>query len=201
VRDTLEKMKSGKFILIIGAMGSGKSSLMKRVISLHPELIVPYSYTTRARRADHIENDHYKFLSVEEFKSKIDTGDFLEWAEFGGNFYGTLKSEVMDYLGAGKILLKEMEVQGVRQVRDILPKNELITVFIHAGPWKALKRRALAREAMDEAQIEKRRLRYEDEITFMSEADVIIANTDGGQEVANEAFESLIQSVMKPATT
>ncbi|MGE5541033.1 MAG: guanylate kinase [Bacillota bacterium] len=189
-------MHHGTFILVIGPTGSGKSTLMKHVIALYPELVLPYSYTTRARRADHIENDHYKFLTREEFEQKITEGAFLEWAEYGGNYYGTLKGEVEEALAAGKTLLKEVEVQGARQIREQLPREQLRTVFINAGSWEELEKRVLARAHMDEAQLAERRKRYEDEVTFMPEADCVIDNTTD-REAAKQAFAELIQSALQ----
>lgn len=189
-------MKSGKFILVIGPTGSGKSMLMKYATSLFPGLVLPYSYTTRARRHDAIENSHYTFVSIEEFQKMIDEEKFLEWAQYGANFYGTLREEVELELEEGKILLKEVEVQGARQIRDILPKDQLLTVFISAGSWEGLEARIRARAPISEEEIGLRKKRYEDEITFMTEADVCIVNIDGDKEKANKEFANLIQSVM-----
>jgi guanylate kinase len=189
-------MKHGTFILLIGPTGSGKSMLMKHAISVFPELVLPFSYTTRPRRHDAIENAHYKFLSEEEFKQWIDEGKFLEWAEYSGNYYGTLRAEVEAALAEGKTLLKEMEVQGVRQIRETLPKEQLLTVFISAGSWDALEARIRARAPISDEEVALRRKRYEDEITFKDEADVCIENIDGNKEFANKAFTDLIQSVV-----
>jgi guanylate kinase len=189
-------MHQGTFLIVIGPTGSGKSMLMKHVIALHPELVLPYSYTTRARRDDSIENSHYKFITVEEFKQKIEEGGFLEWAEYGGNYYGTLKDEVISALAEGKVLLKEMEVQGARQVKTILPTDQLKTVFIDAGSWDELEKRVLARAHMDEVQLASRKQRFEDEITFKPEADVVIDNSGHDPEIAKKQFADLIQSAL-----
>ncbi len=187
----------GKLILIIGSTGSGKGTLMKHAIERYPEVMTPQSYTSRPRRSDAIENAHYTFISKEEFEAKRDAGEFLEWAEFSGNYYGTLRADIEQGLSEGKVMFKEMEVQGVRQARELIQKDELITVFIDAGPWEELQRRALAREHMDDATLEKRRLRFEDERTFMPEADVIIENHFGKQEEAMAAFESVIAKAIE----
>lgn len=171
---------------------------MKHAISRHPEIQLPYSYTTRPRRADHIENDHYRFITKEEFEQKIADGEFLEWAEFSGNYYGTRKADVVEAIAEGKVLLKEMEVQGARQVKELLPKEQFLSVFIDAGDWEELKRRALAREAMDPEHIEMRRKRYEDEVTFMPEADVVIDNTTDDRDAMKHQFDDLIESILKP---
>ena len=192
--------EKGKFILVIGPTGSGKSTLMKHVIGEFPELVLPYSYTTRARRADHVEGSHYKFITLEEFKEKIDAGEFLEWAQYSGNYYGTLRSEVAEQLSEGKTLLKEVEVQGARQIRDLLPKEELLTVFVSSGDWASLEARVRARAPITEEELALRKQRYEDEITFKDEADQVILNTEGKKEEAKEAFKNLIQSVIQHTT-
>ncbi len=127
----------------------------------------------------------------------IERGEFLEWAEFSGNYYGTRRADIEQGLAEGNVMFKEMEVQGVRQARKLLQKNELITVFIDAGSWEELSRRALAREHMDEATLEKRRLRFEDERTFMLEADVVIENHTGKQAEAMAAFETVIAKAIE----
>ena len=193
-------MKRGKLIVVIGAMGSGKSTLMRHAIERFPELVTPYSFTSRARRPDNVENDHYKFVSKEEYEQMIAEGKMLEWANFSGNYYGTLRSEVEEGLQSGRVMFKEMEVQGVRQVRELLDKSELITVFIDGGEWEQLVERARKRADMSEEELEKRRTHYEDELTFMPEADVIIYNREGEKETAKQSFEDVIQNALREVT-
>jgi guanylate kinase len=165
---------------------------MRHATEHFPELGVLNSYTTRPRRPDHVENDHYRFVSVDEFKSMIDRGEFLEWAEFSGNYYGTRKQDVEECVANGKVIIKEMEVQGVRQLKGLLPKDDLITVFIDAGPWDGLVERALKRDHLSEEEIARRKARFDDEITFMPEADVIVHNGAGQREEADQAFEEVV---------
>lgn len=190
------QMHLGTFIVLIGGMGSGKSMLMKHAITAHPELVIPYSYTTRPRRPDAVENDHYRFVSVPEFEQMIEEGAFLEWARFGDNYYGTRKAEVEEGLRAGNVLLKEMEVQGVRQVRSMLPTEQFTTVYVDAGPWEELAERALKRAPMSDVELAKRRKRYDDELTFKDEADEVIVNREGMQEEAKAAFSALIERAL-----
>lgn len=187
-------MNSGKFILVIGPTGSGKSMLMKHAMATYPDLCTPFSYTTRPRRADAIENAHYRFISREEFEASIAAGDFIEHAEYGGNYYGTKKAEVEAALAEGKVLLKEMEVQGVRQVRDAMPADKLSTVYIDAGSWEELSGRVQEREAMSDEQLALRKERFLDEATFKDEADIVIANPHGEGEKAKEAFAAHVGS-------
>lgn len=186
-------MARGKLIIVFGPMGSGKGSLIRHATEQFPELSVLPSYTSRARRPDHVEGSHYRFVSAEEFKAMIDRGEFLEWAEFSQNYYGTRKADVEELLAGGKVVIKEMEVQGIRQVKEILPKEDLVTVFIDAGSWEELAERAVKRDHMSEEELERRKERYEDELTFAPEADVVIHNGRGQREEADRAFEDLVR--------
>lgn len=185
----------GKFILVIGPSGSGKGTLIQHVRSLFPSLVYPKSCTTRApRSAD--SDGHYDFLTAEEFKTRADRGDFLEWAEYGGNYYGTLASEVLPLLEAGNVALKELEVQGARQVREKIPREQLAIVFVNAGTWEEMEKRIRARAPMGDAELGRRKLRYADEMNFMPEADFIVDNSFGKVEEAKKSFETILRSLL-----
>ncbi|MBV9349347.1 MAG: guanylate kinase [Patescibacteria group bacterium] len=186
----------GKFILVIGPSGSGKGTLIHHARPLFPELVYPKSCTTRAKRAGEKDGEHYYFLELEDFKARVARGEFLEWAEYGGNFYGTLSAEVIPALSEGKLALKELEVQGVRQIREKLPKEQLAVVFINAGSWEEMEARIRARAPMPEDELLKRKLRYEDEMSYMKEADFVIENHLGGVETAKKEFERIIRSLV-----
>jgi len=190
----------GKLILVIGPMGSGKSTLMRHAIERFPEVTTPYSYTTRPRRPDAVENEHYKFVSTEEFEDLIEKGEMLEWAKFSNNYYGTLKEYVEEGLAEGKVMFKEMEVQGVRQVKAAMDPDDLVTVFIDAGSWETLVDRALQRSHMSPEELERRRKHFEEELTFMPDADVVIHNrAPEEKEAAKETFEQIIKEALDRA--
>ncbi len=186
--------KRGKLILVIGPTGSGKSVLMSYVHEQFPEIVFPITYTTRERRPG-VENSSYRFISVEEFETMKNAGEFLEWAQFGNNFYGTSKSEIIDALAEGKILMKEMEVQGVRQVQDLLPADELVLMYIDAGSWEELEKRVRARAPITEDELAKRKHRYEDELPFKELSHYVIENLPGKLEDAKQAIEAAITTV------
>lgn len=192
-------MARGKLILVIGPMGSGKSTLLRHAVEQHPELGVLNSYTTRARRPDHVENDHYRFVTKEEFQGMIDRGELLEWAEFSGNFYGTRTQDLEDQLALGKVIIKEMEVQGVRQVKRLLASEDLITIFIDAGSWEELVGRAMKRDPLSEDELLRRKQRFDDEVTFIPEADFVIQNGAGKLEEADRAFDQVITDAIAAA--
>jgi len=186
----------GKFILVIGPSGSGKGTLIGHIRPLFPSLVYPKSCTTRAMRAGEKNGEHYYYLTLEDFKARIARGEFLEWAEYGGNYYGTLNSEVMPSLAEGKFALKELEVQGVRQIREKLPKEQLAVVFINAGTWADMEARIRARAPMPEAELQKRQSRYEDEMSYMQQADFVIENPFGRLEDAKKEFEATVRKLV-----
>ena len=185
---------TGKFILVIGPTGSGKSVLISYIRETFPDIVFPATYTTREMRPG-AENSSYKFISLDEFKAMEDAGDFVESAQFGGNYYGTSKKEIFEALSAEKILLKEMEVQGVRQIQDILSPEQLEIMYVDAGSWEELERRVRARAPITEEELAKRKLRYEDERPFKESADFVIQNYPGELEVAKEQIVSAINSI------
>ena len=194
MNETSDKTHAGKFILVVGPTGSGKSVLINHIREVFPDIQYPISYTTRERRPG-TENPGYKFISKEEFKNMIDAGEFIEWAQFGENFYGTSKEEVNTGLAEGKILLKEMEVQGIRQTVAILPPEQLSIIYIDAGSWEELERRVRERAPITDEELAKRKQRYEDEIPFKDTANFVISNPPGELEAAKAAIVSAINSI------
>jgi guanylate kinase len=140
------------------------------------------------------EGVHYYFVSAHEFERRIAAGEFLEWAEFAGNRYGTLKSEVLPRVEDCEIVLLEIELQGVEQLLELLPRDHMTIVFIEAGGWDVLKERALARAPMSETELAARYERFLHEQKAKPLADVVIDNS-GDIAVAHQEFEQVIASV------
>ncbi len=183
----------GKFILVIGPSGSGKGALLSYVKEHRPDIIFPVSCTTRSPRPGEVEGETYHFLSNEAFDEKVAKGEFLEWASYGGNRYGTLKSEIMDALENGKTVMREVEVQGARQIKNIFLADHLRVVFIDAGPWEDLERRIVSRAAISLEELTKRKERYSDERTFMLDAFAVVRNFDGKLEEAQKHFLEAVE--------
>lgn len=188
-------MRRGLFVVIVGPTGSGKSVLVKHLLSKFSDIVSPTSCTTRAMRPGEVEGDVYYFISEEEFRKKIDAGEFLEWAQYGGHLYGSLKSEIIKPLEEGKLVLIDMEVQGARQVKNIFPKEELVTVYIDGGDWAQLVERVHARAPISDEELAKRKERYDDELTFKSVADFIITNPEGEIEKSKRDIEELMENL------
>ncbi len=187
----------GKLILVIGPTGSGKGTLLAHVRTMIPELIFPVSCTTRTPRPGETSGQTYYFVSADEFEQRIAAGEFLEWAEYGHNRYGTLKSEILPAMAEGKTVIREIEVQGARQIQKILSPEDLRIIYIDAGSWDDLEKRIKARAPIGQPELESRRKRYEDETSFKSQAAAVIENRDGGLEKAKLDFEAAVRSIME----
>jgi guanylate kinase len=187
-------MARGKFVIAFGSTGSGKSVLIEHIRSLFPEFVFVKSYTTRERRTA-TENESYVFLSKEEFIARKDAGEFVEWAEFSGNLYGTRKQDIEEGLASGSLLIKEMEVQGIRQMLSVIPRSDVKLLFVDAGSWNELEKRARLRGSITEEALMLRKQRYLDEQPFKEQADVIIKNPDGLLEEAKESMVRALQEI------
>ncbi len=190
-------MKRGKLILVIGPTGSGKGTLLAHIRSIFPELIFPISCTTRAMRPGEVNGQTYYFVSADEFAARLSRGEFLETASYGGNQYGTLKSQILPFIEEGKVVVREIEVQGARQIQEILAPEDLRIIYIDAGSWDELERRVVARAPIGRPELESRRKRYEDETSFKAHATIVVKNPEGGLEQAKLDFEAAVRSVMK----
>ncbi|MGJ8678225.1 MAG: guanylate kinase [Akkermansiaceae bacterium] len=124
--------RTGILLLVSGPSGSGKTTLCRKLAD-ESEVVYATSCTTRAPREGELHGHDYYFLSREEFKTKITQGEFLEHAEVHGNFYGTLKSEVIDHIIAGKDVVMDIDVQGAHLIRACSDPDickALVTLFV-----------------------------------------------------------------------
>lgn len=190
-----EKMV-GHLLLLMAPSGSGKGKIVEALAELQEKLYFAKTYTSRERRKGTEENPKYVFVTREEFLRMIDDGEFIEWANFSGNLYGTPKSEIVEPMREGKVVFKEMELQGILQMKDIVGDEHMTVTYIDAGSWEALKERILNRASMSEEELELRHQRYQEESRSKHIADVVIDNRDGRLPQAQEEFRKVVKDII-----
>ena len=140
--------------VITGPSGVGKGTLIRLLRERIPQLALSVSATTRAPRPGEQDGVDYHFLSDQEFADKVAAGEFVEWAEYSGRRYGTLRSELQRQLDAGRPVVLEIEVQGARQVRKAMP--EAVQIFIEPPQGEALRDRLVGRGTDDPDEVARR---------------------------------------------
>lgn len=172
-----------KVFVITGPSGVGKGTLISQLLEHVPGLELSVSATTREPREGEVDGRDYHFLTPEEFDRRIEREDFLEFATYSGNRYGTLRSEVRKRLDGGHSVVLEIEVQGARQVRAAM--RESIQVFI-APPDPAVLRQRLESRGADSATAIDARLEVaEQELAAQGEFAHCVTNADLGRAAAD----------------
>lgn len=169
-------MKRGVLTVISGFSGAGKGTLIKALLQSHHNYQLSVSATTRKPREGEIHGREYFFLDREEFERRIERDEFIEYANYVGNYYGTPKDFVLERLEAGQDVLLEIEVQGAKKIRESFP--EALLIFIAPPSAGELKRRLFCRETESAAEINKRLLRAAEEARHMEEYEYLIVNDD-----------------------
>jgi guanylate kinase len=155
--------------VISGPSGAGKGTVITLVRQRLDHVVTSVSATTRAPRPGEVDGREYHFLDEAAFRGAVASGDFLEWVEYSGNLYGTLRSEVDAKLRAGDDVILEIELIGARAVRKTMP--EAISVFIAPPSMAALAAGAIA----------KRLDRAETEVAAAEEFDHVVVNDEAGR--------------------
>jgi guanylate kinase len=179
-----------KVFVITGPSGVGKGTLISQLLQRVPDLELSVSATTREPRQGEVDGRDYHFLTPAEFDRRIAAEDFLEFATYSGNRYGTLRSEVRKRLEAGHSVVLEIEVQGARQVRAAM--RESVQVFI-APPDPDVLRERLEARASDSAEAIDARLEVaEQELAAQGEFAYRLVNDD--LEKAATELEEIVRS-------
>lgn len=143
-----------KLFVISGPSGVGKGTVIKGFLERNPNFSLSISYTTREKREGEIDGINYFFVSKEEFLNGVENDEFLEWAEFSGNYYGTKKSFVEKCLNEGKDLILEIETQGALQIKEKM--SDAVLIFIAPPSYQDLEFRLRNRKTESEESIAKR---------------------------------------------
>jgi guanylate kinase len=180
-----------RLTVLSGPSGVGKGTVMAAVRRRHPEVWVSVSYTTRAPRPGEVEGVQYHFATAAEFDRMIGHGEFLEWAEYAGNRYGTPRRPVLRRLAVGLPAVLEIELQGARQVKKVMPEAQF--VFLAPPSWTELERRLIGRgtEPVDErwARLDQAKI----ELAAEAEFDCTIINDE-----VSRAADELVELIRVP---
>jgi guanylate kinase len=160
-------------VVISGPSGSGKSTICRKLLE-DPRVVFSVSATTRKMRQGEVDGRDYVFLSREEFKRRVEHGDFIEHAEVYGNMYGTLREPMLRALAAGKIFLLEIDVQGANQLRALGEPGTY--VFIAPPDFEELRRRLKGRGSETPEMLERRLHKAEDEWRERVKYDHVVVN-------------------------
>jgi guanylate kinase len=166
----------GKLIVISAPSGSGKTTIAREMIRLHPSLRFSVSATTRQKREGEREGEDYYFLTREEFRSRVDRGEFVEWEELFGNYYGTLKSELDNALTNGRHLLFDVDVKGGISIKKVYPSA--LMIFIRTPNEEILRDRLLNRRTETTEVLAMRLKRVSMELEMGSAYEHQIVNDD-----------------------
>ncbi len=188
--------KKGLLIILSGPSGVGKGTVRKAIMAKHKvRLTYSISMTTRAPRAKEVNGRDYYFVSKEEFQKNIDEGNFLEWAEFVGNRYGTPKDKVDQLRNEGKNVFLEIEINGATQVLSKVKDDRVVSFFLKPPSIEQLENRIRKRKSETEEVIRERLEKGEKEMSMTEAYDYVILNDEIDR--AAEEIISIIKEKQK----
>ncbi|WP_018617817.1 guanylate kinase [Spirosoma luteum] len=192
----------GKLIIFSAPSGSGKTTIVKHLLAENTNLGFSISACTRDRRGRAEENGKdYYFLTPEDFKQKIDEGEFVEWEEvYTGAFYGTLKSEIQRLWDSGKHVLFDVDVQGGLKLKEFYG-DKALAVFVKVPNEETLRERLIGRGSETEESLSKRLFKVHFEMSFQNRFDVVLLNDDLNESLikAQTLVDNFIKENKVPA--
>jgi guanylate kinase len=171
--------KKGKAIIFSAPSGSGKTTIVQYLLDTNPNLGFSISACTRDKRGrTEVDGVDYYFLTVEEFKKRIDKDEFVEWEEvYEGNFYGTLKKEVQRIWDEGKAVIFDVDVKGGLKLKKYFG-DDALAVFVKVPSLEVLEERLKNRNSESSSSLSQRLYKAKFEMTFEKEFDVTLVNED-----------------------
>ena len=168
------KGRRGILFVVSAPSGTGKTTVVERLVQLLPDLSLSRSYTSRCERAGETNGVDYNFVTRERFEQMIAAEEFLEWAEVFGNLYGTCATDVERDLAAGRDIVLVIDVQGARQVRQRYANT--VAVFVLPPSFDVLEHRLRGRSKDPEEAIQRRLRTARNEVAAFTEYDYVIVN-------------------------
>lgn len=168
-------MQKGKFIVVSGPSGVGKGTILKQVIN-EDKGWLSVSFTTRSPREEEVDGVNYYFVTVDEFRKKIDSGEILEYNIYNENYYGTSKKMVIDKINAGVDVFLEIDVNGAHNIKKMFP--DAILIYIAPPSIEELRRRLIDRGTESIEKINQRLEIAERELKEISFYDYVVVNDD-----------------------
>ena len=172
--DIIKTNNKGNLIVISGPSGAGKNTIVDGLLKINNNIWLSISATTRKPRGEEKDGINYYFLSREKFENKIKNDDFLEYAEYNGNYYGTPKSNIVDKLNSGFDVILEIEIQGALKIKKIIPKA--IFIFILPPSMSELRRRLVLRRTETKDKVIQRFKTAYNEINEVTKYNYVVIN-------------------------
>jgi guanylate kinase len=165
------------FLLVLSSpSGGGKTTIARSLLQARDDLGYSVSATTRPMRDGERDGVDYHFIERGEFLRRVEAGEFLEWATYAGNLYGTLRSEIDGIFARGRTAVLDVEIEGARQIRATFPNS--LHVFVLPPSAEVLVRRLAGRKTEEPAVVRERITRAADELAAVAEYDYAIFNED-----------------------
>ena len=187
--------EDGVMIVLSSPSGAGKTTLSK-LLSKQNNYYISVSHTTRKPRINEIDSQDYHFVSEEEFKSLIKNNKFLEYAKVFNNYYGTVKSSVINNLDKGKKLIFDIDWQGTEQIKEKKLQYKLITFFILPPSKKVLFERLSNRDMKDKLIVEERMKQFSKDVLHWNDYDYVVIN-DNLENCYNEVNHLIKSEIEK----
>ncbi len=182
--------KSGLLLVVSGPSGAGKGTICRAFMAVNPAVNMSISATTRQPRAGEIDGVNYFFLTRSQFEHRIASGQFYEYAENYGNYYGTPKKFVEDKLAQGEDVILEIDIKGALQVKEQCP--DAIYIFILPPDMSELKKRIVKRGSETDSSLKTRMESAYSEIDYVNRYDYYIVNRDVPSAV--QAMQSILSA-------
>ncbi|MGA8265097.1 MAG: guanylate kinase [Ignavibacteriaceae bacterium] len=184
--------QKGKIIAISAPSGSGKTTIVRRILKDIPELAFSVSATTRKKRDDEKNGIHYYFITEEQFREKIEKNEFIEWEKFYDYYYGTYKKIVDDAVSTGKSIILEVDVKGALSLKNIYP--DAVLIYIVPPSFNELVNRLKKRNTEDKADLQKLIDRAKMELGLKDKFDHFVDNTELDKAIIEA--ERLIRNII-----